>query len=273
MLNFVSKLNPVETSPSNKPPENINAAGNRRASKPIMEKHRRARINASLSHLKLLILDAFKKDSSSHSKLEKADILEMTVKYMRTLQCSQVAAALGTDPVTLGKFQAGFAQCTNEVTGFLSVCDGIDTDVRHRLLNHLASCTSAIGCLPLGLPSLPTTAAPPFQILARSASPAMASPGMGIAPTAAVSPPKGPPSPGATMAVATQTACGGFQLLSLSSRQFAALIPNAALVEPGQVRSGPRIAPTTSLSSSLRNFSASMGVECPEAKDSVWRPW
>lgn len=83
-----------------------------------MEKRRRARINESLGQLKTLILDALKKDvsggggtgrgargrpaepcrceprlcpqSSRHSKLEKADILEMTVKHLRSLQRAQM---------------------------------------------------------------------------------------------------------------------------------------------------------------------------------------
>lgn len=90
------------------------------SSKPIMEKRRRARINESLGQLKTLILDALKKDvslflsitnvhdthickvqklnelfsliqSSRHSKLEKADILEMTVKHLRNLQRVQMS--------------------------------------------------------------------------------------------------------------------------------------------------------------------------------------
>lgn len=66
------------------------ASEHRKSSKPIMEKRRRARINESLSQLKTLILDALKKDSSRHSKLEKADILEMTVKHLRNLQRAQM---------------------------------------------------------------------------------------------------------------------------------------------------------------------------------------
>ncbi|XP_027558586.1 transcription factor HES-4 isoform X3 [Neopelma chrysocephalum] len=66
------------------------ARGRAESSKPIMEKRRRARINESLGQLKTLILDALKKDSSRHSKLEKADILEMTVKHLRNLQRAQM---------------------------------------------------------------------------------------------------------------------------------------------------------------------------------------
>ncbi|KAK5930739.1 hypothetical protein CgunFtcFv8_026954 [Champsocephalus gunnari] len=79
------------------------ASEHRKSSKPIMEKRRRARINESLGQLKTLILDALKKDSSRHSKLEKADILEMTVKHLRNLQRAQMTAALNTDPTVLGK--------------------------------------------------------------------------------------------------------------------------------------------------------------------------
>lgn len=55
----------------------------RRANKPLMEKRRRARINQSLAALKALILDSAKADNTKHSKLEKADILELTVRILR----------------------------------------------------------------------------------------------------------------------------------------------------------------------------------------------
>uniref|UniRef100_A0A8C9JLX5 Hes family bHLH transcription factor 1 n=1 Tax=Panthera tigris altaica TaxID=74533 RepID=A0A8C9JLX5_PANTA len=73
------------------------ASEHRKSSKPIMEKRRRARINESLSQLKTLILDALKKNESGsrHSKLEKADILEMTVKHLRNLQRAQMTGEGG----------------------------------------------------------------------------------------------------------------------------------------------------------------------------------
>ncbi|KAB0403009.1 hypothetical protein E2I00_002242 [Balaenoptera physalus] len=66
--------------------------------------------------------------SSRHSKLEKADILEMTVKHLRNLQRAQMTAALSTDPSVLGKYRAGFSECMNEVTRFLSTCEGVNTE-------------------------------------------------------------------------------------------------------------------------------------------------
>ncbi|XP_078697058.1 transcription factor HES-1-B-like isoform X2 [Branchiostoma floridae x Branchiostoma belcheri] len=112
----------------------------RKSSKPIMEKRRRARINDSLNQLKTLILDALKKDSSRHSKLEKADILEMTVKHLRNLQRQHVAAAVSTDPNVLGQYRAGFNECMTEVSSFLGSASTVETEVHQRLLNHLAGC-------------------------------------------------------------------------------------------------------------------------------------
>ncbi|GFG37977.1 hypothetical protein Cfor_03859, partial [Coptotermes formosanus] len=106
------------------------------SNKPIMEKRRRARINNCLNELKTLILDAMKKDPARHSKLEKADILEMTVKHLENLQRQQVAMSAATDPSVLNKFRAGFSECAGEVGRF----PGLESPVRRRLLQHLANC-------------------------------------------------------------------------------------------------------------------------------------
>ncbi|XP_066296278.1 transcription factor HES-1-B-like [Branchiostoma lanceolatum] len=116
----------------------------RKSSKPIMEKRRRARINDSLNQLKTLILDALKKDSSRHSKLEKADILEMTVKHLRNMQRQHVAAAVSTDPNVLGQYRAGFNECMTEVSSFLGSASTVETEVHQRLLNHLAGCCHSV---------------------------------------------------------------------------------------------------------------------------------
>lgn len=63
----------------------------KRTNKPLMEKRRRARINQSLAILKALILESTKANSNKtgdvqqpkHTKLEKADILELTVRHFQ----------------------------------------------------------------------------------------------------------------------------------------------------------------------------------------------
>ncbi|XP_033920299.1 transcription factor HES-1 isoform X2 [Melopsittacus undulatus] len=139
-----SSASPVAATPASvnaTPDKPKTAAEHRKSSKPIMEKRRRARINESLGQLKTLILDALKKDSSRHSKLEKADILEMTVKHLRSLQRAQMTAALSTDPTVLGKYRAGFSECMNEVTRFLSTCEGVNTE---RCLCSRRSCAAPV---------------------------------------------------------------------------------------------------------------------------------
>ena len=50
----------------------------------VIEKKRRDRINSSLSELKRLVPSAYEKQGSS--KLEKAEILQLTVEHLKNLQ-------------------------------------------------------------------------------------------------------------------------------------------------------------------------------------------
>ncbi|XP_030798740.1 transcription factor HES-4 isoform X2 [Rhinopithecus roxellana] len=106
--------------------------------------------------------------SSRHSKLEKADILEMTVRHLRSLRRVQVTAALSADPVVLGKYRAGFHECLAEVNRFLADCEGVPADVRSRLLGHLAACLCQLGpsCRPASLPPAAPAEAPAPEVYA-----------------------------------------------------------------------------------------------------------
>ncbi|XP_015108936.1 protein hairy [Diachasma alloeum] len=114
----------------------------RRSNKPIMEKRRRARINTCLEELKSLILEAMKKDPARHSKLEKADILEMTVKHLQTVQRQQLNTAVATDPAVLSKFRSGFSECAGEVSRYVNHLENVDSAVKQRLVTHLNSCVT-----------------------------------------------------------------------------------------------------------------------------------
>ncbi|CAG0892003.1 unnamed protein product [Darwinula stevensoni] len=143
------------------PAENvIRKVENRRSNKPLMEKRRRARINNCLNELKALILDSMKKDVSfasspfpaRHSKLEKADILELTVRHVAALQ--QQRASLEDGSALAAKFRAGYAQCVAEVENFLerldvhAVSPGVEPDVKHKVLNHLRLCLASVNQCP-----------------------------------------------------------------------------------------------------------------------------
>ncbi|KAL3861364.1 hypothetical protein ACJMK2_007400 [Sinanodonta woodiana] len=111
----------------------------KRSNKPLMEKKRRARINNCLTQLKALVLQAMRKDTNQYSKLEKADILEMTVKHLRTIQRQQISSAISQDPTVANKYRAGFNECANEVLRYLGSTQVVGDDIRTRLLNHLSN--------------------------------------------------------------------------------------------------------------------------------------
>ncbi|XP_061739892.1 hairy-related 6 [Nerophis ophidion] len=263
-----SSASPVAATPASinsTPDKPKTASEHRKSSKPIMEKRRRARINESLGHLKTLILDALKKDSSRHSKLEKADILEMTVKHLRNLQRAQMTAALNTDPGVLGKYRAGFSECTNEVTRFLSTCEGVNTEVRTRLLGHLSNCMTQINAFsgqhppPPPPPSSAGPTHPAFSQALVQMPPAQVLP-MGAVPCKGASSPAGPTASDAAKVY------GGFQILPAGDGQFAFLIPNAGFAPSGAVI--PVYAGTAG------SVPAAVSPGAPSGNsDSVWRPW
>ncbi|KAH7956125.1 transcription factor HES-4-B [Rhipicephalus sanguineus] len=118
-------------------------AESRRASKPLMEKRRRARINHSLAQLKSLLLDGSSKKESQNprnAKLEKADILEMTVRHLQGIHQGHHLPPTHAMEV---RFQEGFAECAREVSRFVCNSD-VDDSLRSRLLGHLASCLASL---------------------------------------------------------------------------------------------------------------------------------
>nr|XP_038022655.1 LOW QUALITY PROTEIN: transcription factor HES-4 [Anas platyrhynchos] len=272
---------------SHTPDKPRSASEHRKSSKPIMEKRRRARINESLGQLKTLILDALKKDSSRHSKLEKADILEMTVKHLRNLQRAQMTAALSADPTVLGKYRAGFNECMNEVTRFLSTCEGVNADVRTRLLGHLSACLGQI--VAMNYPPPPPPPPPPAGQPAHLAQPlhVQLPPAAGAVPVPCKMNPAEALSP---------KVYGGFQLVPATDGQFAFLIPNPAF-PPGSgpviplyananvpVSTGGRIGecirhpvgiPGAGLDIIWGQIvpASQAGSPVAERSESVWRPW
>ncbi|XP_051964399.1 transcription factor HES-2.1 [Xyrauchen texanus] len=111
----------------------------RKTLKPLMEKRRRARINESLNNLKTLILPLVGKDASRYSKLEKADILEMTVRFLRDLPSSSAKGQ--TD-----SYNEGYKACLQRISTLLPQSN-LDTDTHHRVnefIQHsMVSATSA----------------------------------------------------------------------------------------------------------------------------------
>ncbi|XP_032903888.1 transcription factor HES-3 [Amblyraja radiata] len=111
--------------------------GHRKISKPLMEKKRRARINECLEQLKSLLEDHYSNNIRKR-KLEKADILELTVKHLRDLQSSrQGAVRMSRDGAA--QYQAGFRSCLNAVSQYLLRSKGTEEHLRLGVLNHLVT--------------------------------------------------------------------------------------------------------------------------------------
>ncbi|KAF2363197.1 Myc-type basic helix-loop-helix (bHLH) domain, partial [Trinorchestia longiramus] len=111
----------------------------RKVMKPLLERKRRARINKCLDHLKDLMVGALPKDCESITKLEKADVLELTVDHLKKLKHYN-ALALPAESQSHEKFNSGFRQCASEVSRFIKSEPGIDVHVASRLLGHLGGC-------------------------------------------------------------------------------------------------------------------------------------
>ncbi|XP_041378104.1 transcription factor HES-1-like [Gigantopelta aegis] len=116
----------------------------RRTNKPLVEKRRRERINCSLGQLKSLLLEAVKQDGAQFSRLEKADILEMTVKYLKHVQRQQCVSVMAANPTLAGKYRAGFTECAGEVMNYIDNANGVDSRIRDNLNQHLTDCITVV---------------------------------------------------------------------------------------------------------------------------------
>merc|ERR1712154_528619 len=81
----------------------------RKIVKPLIERKRRARINNCLDELKDLMMFALQTEGESISKLEKADVLELTVKHLRKLKRQQMLAV--NPGLELDRYRAGYTTC------------------------------------------------------------------------------------------------------------------------------------------------------------------
>ncbi|KAJ6650129.1 Enhancer of split mgamma protein [Pseudolycoriella hygida] len=93
----------------------------RKVMKPMLERKRRARINRCLDELKELITGSLKTEVENVSKLEKADILELTVRHLHNIRRQNEMCI--SDKTFAERFESGFRHCATEVTNFLDSTD------------------------------------------------------------------------------------------------------------------------------------------------------
>ena len=131
--------------------------------KPLLERKRRARINKCLDELKDLMVFAIQSEGDAINKLEKADVLELTVQHLQKLKHQKmlhVNPALDED-----RFRSGFTACANEVSRFLSSVPGVNLQFGTDLMSHLGSGLSkATSTSPLSVNTVSTSASAPAPL-------------------------------------------------------------------------------------------------------------
>lgn len=108
----------------------------RKVMKPLLERKRRARINRCLDELKDLMVHALQSEGENVSKLEKADILELTVQHLQKMRRQQ--RLVNSSPVIESdRFRAGFTHAANEVSRCLAATPGVNVALGTKLMTHL----------------------------------------------------------------------------------------------------------------------------------------
>ncbi|XP_053947531.1 protein hairy [Anastrepha ludens] len=154
----------------------------RKIMKPMLERKRRARINKCLDELKDLMTSTLQADGENLSKLEKADILELTVRHLQRLRETNGLFVRHSDTMNMEKFWAGFQHCAVEVSHFLQKYDQQNKHVNGDLIKYIANYVPnmAAAVAAAAATANGTTTASAAAAAKPQTPPAMASAGSGV---------------------------------------------------------------------------------------------
>ncbi|XP_053545839.1 transcription factor HES-5-like [Bombina bombina] len=113
--------------------------------KPAVEKMRRDRINSSIEQLKVLLEKEFHQQQPN-VKLEKADILEMTVTYLKQKIMSETKNVIQHGQLQM-ELTEGYSKCFENVLDFLSLHQK-QHGAESKLINHFQSSVAFPNPLP-----------------------------------------------------------------------------------------------------------------------------
>lgn len=137
----------------------------RKVMKPMLERKRRARINKCLDELKDIMVECLTQEGEHITRLEKADILELTVEHMKKLRAQKqlrlggVIAGIQDSKTTIAEsFRAGYVHAANEVSKSLATVPGVSVDLGTQLMSHLGHRLNYLQVIVPTVPSSATTA-------------------------------------------------------------------------------------------------------------------
>uniref|UniRef100_A0A3Q3B6X4 Transcription factor HES-7-like n=1 Tax=Kryptolebias marmoratus TaxID=37003 RepID=A0A3Q3B6X4_KRYMA len=91
----------------------------KRMLKPVVEKKRRDRINQSLAELRSLLLLSTSDPRLQNPKIEKAEILDLAVEYLKKWTDRRKPSNESGTPPLLGMESAGFQQCVSQLSSYM----------------------------------------------------------------------------------------------------------------------------------------------------------
>ncbi|XP_073819391.1 enhancer of split mgamma, helix-loop-helix [Musca autumnalis] len=143
----------------------------RKVMKPMLERKRRARINKCLDELKDLMVATLESEGEHVTRLEKADILELTVTHLQKMKQQRLAKASSGTSNTMSQsegFRSGYIHAVNEVSRSLSELPGVNVSLGTQLMTHLGQRLNQLQppvkpSLPLNTPLSVQIGAPTFK--------------------------------------------------------------------------------------------------------------
>uniref|UniRef100_A0ACB8EWR6 Uncharacterized protein n=2 Tax=Sphaerodactylus townsendi TaxID=933632 RepID=A0ACB8EWR6_9SAUR len=113
--------------------------------KPLMEKRRRDRMNQSLDRLRVLLFEATQDERLKNPKVEKAEILQKTVQFLKTQPLSETKLK---EDALFQKYHSGYRECLTQASHFLRASPGVCTGKKAYLMEHICHCMEKITASP-----------------------------------------------------------------------------------------------------------------------------
>ncbi|XP_058036384.1 transcription factor HES-7.1-like [Ahaetulla prasina] len=124
--------------------------GKKKLLKPLMEKRRRERMNRSLARLRVLLLEATRDERLRNPKVEKAEILQKTVEFLKT---QPLPEGVTKEENLLESYRSGHRQCLAQATDFLRASPGLCPAQKAFCVDRIGHCMEQLA--PRPQPELP----------------------------------------------------------------------------------------------------------------------